>query len=37
MFILDLIYTEMIKDRFDETLMKKVKTTDTILAYKKNL
>lgn len=37
MFILDLIYTEMIKDRFDETLMKKVKTTDTILAYKKSL
>ncbi len=37
MFILDLIYTEMIKDRFDETLMKKVKTTDTIIAYKKSL
>ena len=37
MFILDLIYTEMIKDRFDEILMKKVKTTETILAYKSNL
>lgn len=36
-FILDLIYTEMIKNQFYETFMKKIKTTETILAYKSNL
>lgn len=34
MFMLDLIYTEMIKEQFDDVLEKKVKTTDVIVAYK---
>lgn len=34
MFMLDLIYTEMIKEQYDEVLEKKFKTTDVIVSYK---
>ena len=34
MFMFDLVYTEMLKEQFDDVLEKKVKTTDVIVAYK---